>query len=163
MEAIIGIGICVFMILPVSAYLLDKCLVLIKAGIIRDSIDMANLSLYDSMKMEDISSCTIGFDQEALMAIYKSILAENLKLDEDLNPLKGSLSDGPVYIRSIAIYLSGFPCSCPNGTVLKRPAVHSVVSVAFKPSLFSGLISDLTGLSLIDCPIHTDTELPVDN
>ncbi len=158
-----GIFLLIFVIFPVSFFIIEKGIFNTKACFIRDAVDMANLSLYNAMNAESLSACAIEFDQTRMIDIYKKILARNLKLDDGLMPLEGSIAANGVTIKSLEAYISGLPLTCPLGTGLKRPSIHSVVTVPLRPSFYRGILSAITGVEYYDYTIHADTDLPVNN
>ena len=62
------------------------------------------------------------------------MLAKNLQLDFDLNPLENSIADYKVSIESIIIYTDSLPVKCPYGVNITRPAIHSCIIVPIKPA-----------------------------
>ncbi len=158
-----GIFLLIFVIFPVSLFIIEKGIFMTKTYFIRDAVDMANLSLYNAMNAESLSSCAIEFDEAGMMDIYKNILAHNLKLDDALMPLDGSVAASRVTIKSLEAYISGLPSTCPLGTGLRRPSIHSVVTVPLRPSFYRSILSAITGAEYYEYTIHADTELPVNN
>ena len=159
-----AVAIIVFVIFPVFAAVIERYIILNKAQIIRDAVDLANISIYNALDAGDMGKNTVSLDYGNVSSIYRSMLATNLNLNPtNLNPLPNSIADGPVTIDSLVIYTGGFPVTCPNGTILKRPSVHSCVIIPVKPSLYRQIILDMMGKQYVELKIHVDTDIPVDN
>lgn len=162
-DVVICAAIIIFVILPVFSVILEKYLLLNKAQIIKDAVDMANISAYNAIKAAKLSEEDVEVDLEAAEKIYNELLLLNLNLDNDLLPLTGSLAEGKVYVESLVIYSDGLPVVCPDGIVVKRPSVHSTVVIPVKPSLYRQLVLSMLGREFIELKVHVDSEIPVNN
>jgi hypothetical protein len=162
-DVIIGAAMIVFVILPLFSAVVERFILINKAQIVRDALDMTNISSYNSINTGELGKATVGFETGSALRIFRTILAANLNLDEELNPLPRSIAEDTVIIESIAVYTGGFPKTCPDGTQLTRPSVHSSVSVPVRPSLYRRLLLELIGKDFINMRVHTDTEIPLDN
>ena len=162
-DVIIGAAMIIFVILPLFSAVVERFILLNKAQIVRDALDMTSISAYDSLNTRELGKTSVGFESGSVLQIYRILLSENLNLDEGLNPLYRSIAEDTVGIESIAIYTEGFPVVCPNGTHLTRPSVHSFVSIPVRPSLYRQLLLDLIGKDYLEMKVHMDTEIPVDN
>lgn len=162
-DVIIGAAMIVFVVLPLFSAVIERFILLNKAQIARDALDMTNISAYNSLNAWDLGKSSVGFEYGKSLQIYRALLSENLNLDDGLSPLPRSIAEDTVAIESIAIYTQGLPVVCPNGTDLTRPSVHSCVSIPVRPSLYRQLLLDLIGKEHLDMKVHIDTEIPVDN
>ncbi|NLC68278.1 MAG: hypothetical protein GX754_05730 [Clostridiaceae bacterium] len=168
-DVLITASIIILVFLPVFSAVMERYILLVKAQIIRDAVDVTNLSVYYSMETENLGRGYVYFNEEQLQKIYKNMLAENLCLDADLNPQEGSIADYRVEVESIMIYHDNpdcgedYPAACPGGTVIVRPAVHSTIIVPVKPVFFAEIIKLLPGKEYAELKVHVDSDIPVNN
>jgi hypothetical protein len=162
-DILIGTAIILLVILPVFSAVVEKYIVNNKIQIIKDAVDMTNISAYNAISTASLGQNQVHFDENEVEAIYRTLLAENLNLKDDLSPEQNSLADDKVIIDSINVYTDGMPLTCPNGTAIERPTVHSVVIVPVKPDLYRGVILKLMRKQHIEFIIHVDSEIPVNN
>lgn len=166
MDVLITGAIIIFVLLPVFSAVMEKYMLLIKAQAVKDAVDITNLSSYYAMETEVLGKGNVSFNENQLLRIYSEMLAKNLCLDAGLNPLEGSIADSRVDIESITFYSDydqEFPVTCPDGTVIVRPAVHSSIIVPVKPVFFAGLIELLSGKEYFELKAHVDSDIPVNN
>jgi hypothetical protein len=161
-DVLIMSAVIVFVIFPVFSAVLEKYVVMNRTQIIKDAVDITNISAYVAIDAEGLGRSTVTINNEKVYSIYKRMLGKNLKLDNELFPLEGSIADGRVVIDSIIIYTEDFPVTCPNGVSINRPAVHSVITVPIKPVLYRRMMFKLSGKEYIELKIHVDSEIPVD-
>lgn len=159
---IFAVAFLIFVVFPVYSIVMEKAIINIKSVDIIDAIDMSNTAIYKDLNVPYTSVMIVDFNSD-IDNTYNQVLAENLKLNPDMTPKVGSLAEGTVVVNSLEIYSGGFPATCPNGRVINRPTVHSVVSIPVKPSLYREIILNLAGRDQFDLVIHRDTELPVNN
>lgn len=162
-DVVICAAIVVFVILPVFSIILEKSLLLNKAQIIKDAVDMTNISAYNAINAAKLSIVDVDVDGVTAENIYHDLLVLNLKLDEDLQPLPGSLAEDTVYVKSLVIFSNGFPIVCPGGINITRASVHSTVVIPVRPSLYRQLILSMLGRQFIELEVHVDSEIPVNN
>jgi len=162
-DLVISAAIIAFIILPVFSAVMEKYIIQNKAQIIKDAVDMTNVSTYNAIKADSLGRNKIELDAAETEEIYSSLLAANLRLDNDLKPLKDSIAEGKVTIDSLVIYTDGFPLYCPDGCRIERPSVHSCVTVPVKPSLYRQVLLDLLGKDLVELKVHVDSDIPVNN
>ena len=117
-----------FIIFPVWSFIVEKHLINIKSQIMIDAIDAANYSIYTTLDVQNTSKTVMDFNS-SLSNAYKTALAKNLKLNDDLTPKEDSVAEGTVIVNSLVVYSSGFPLTCPNGKTINRPTVHAVVTI----------------------------------
>lgn len=162
-EVIIAAAMLVFIILPVFSAVMEKYVLSEKVRIIKDAVDMTNISAYNALDTMELGMTGVDVSHSKAMDIYEKVLKANLNLDENLDPLPGSVAEGRVKVASLEIYRNGFPRSCPNGTSILRPSVHSCISIPVRPSLYRAVILSLLGRDHIDIVVHVDSEIPVNN
>ena len=162
-DVIIAAAMIIFVILPLFSAVIERFILLNKAQIARDALDMTNISAYNSLSAGELGKTAVSFESGKALQIYRTLLSANLNLDDELNPLSRSIAEDTVSIESIVIYTEGFPAVCPNGTQLTRPSVHSCVNIPVRPSLYRQLLLGLIGRDYLDMRVHMDTEIPVDN
>jgi hypothetical protein len=162
-DVIIAAALIVFVILPSVSIVLEKFIIMNKSQIIKDAVDIANISLYNAINTVYLGKNVINMDKAYVEHIYRTLLAENLNLNFDLTPKENSIVDGEVKIESIIIYTGEFPLKCPDGTDIKRPSVHSSLTLPLKPSLFRQMLLDILGREQMELKVHVDSEIPVNN
>lgn len=153
----------VFVILPVFSAVIEKYILMAKARVIRDAVDVTNISAYNALTVPELGKVMIGADTSKILENYKEILMLNLRLDDGMEPENGSIAEGRVEIISLEVYSSGFPVECPDGGLLTKPSVHSSIRVPVRPSLYSSIILGMLGRDYIDIIVHVDSEIPVNN
>ena len=162
-DVTIAAAIIVFVILPVFSSIVEKYILLNKAQIIKDAMDMTNISVYNAMITGSLGKETVDIEYAEAEKIFRDFLSINLKLEADLTPTPKSIADSKVAVDSLMIYISGFPCICPDGVSISRPAVHSSVNVPIKPTLYRQLILDALGKDYIILKVHVDSDIPLNN
>lgn len=162
-DVIIFAFIIIFVILPILSFVLEKYIIANKAQIIRDAVDMTNVSTYNAINAGLLGMNAVQFDKAEADDVYKNMLIKNLNLHNDLSPDKNSIADGTVTIDSIIVYVNGFPLKCPEEVIITRPTVHSRITVPVKPLLYRQILLNLLGKQYIELKVHVDSEIPVNN
>lgn len=162
-DVVIAAAMLIFIILPVFSVVIEKYVLMEKARIIRDAVDMTNISVYNAINAGNLGRLLVNADREEALEIFEELLCVNLRLDEGLNPKAGSVAEGRVEISSLEMYTSGFPVTCPKGTKIVKPSVHSCINVPIEPSLYRRVVLSLLGRNYIDVEVHVDSEIPVNN
>lgn len=162
-EIVLMAAVLVFVILPVFSAVTEKYVLAQKARVIRDSVDMTNISAYNSLSAVELGKTAVDMSREEIMNIYREILGLNLKLDGYLDPKPDSVAEGRVEVLSLEVFSQSFPAACPDGAIITRPAVHSCISVPVRPSLYRSVILGMLGRDHIDIVVHVDSEIPLDN
>ena len=160
-DVVIFAAIIIFVILPVFSIIMEKYLLLNKAQIIKDAVDMTNISAYNAINAAELGKADVDVDEAGAMDIFRNLLALNLKLDEDLKPLPDSLAEDTVSIRSLIVFSDTFPSECPLGVNITRPSVHSVIVVPVRPSLYRQLILSMLGRQFVELEVHVDSDIPI--
>lgn len=151
----------IFIILPVFAAVIEKYILLNKANIIQDAVDVSNIAIYNTLDHVKLGKSVVDLATHETLITYRRVLAKNLQLNDDLVPLEGSLIDGHVTISELQIFKGGDNCFCPVGKKLTRTTVHSRLLFPIKPSLFRKLI--LGHKAYYELEIHVDTEIPINS
>jgi len=163
LEVLLAAGMLVFVIMPVFAAVMERCILFSKAQMIKDAVDITNAAAYNSITVQALSREEVSFDTLEASKIYSRLLSENLSLNPDFTPKASSPAEGRVEVRELVFYSSGFPQSCPCGVKIERPAVHSCVMVPVKPLFYRGIILRAMGKQFVELIIHVDSEIPVNN
>ena len=152
----------VYIFIPIFAAVIEKQLFYLRAVEMRESMEIACLATYDSMRASDATKAVIDYDATKVNSTFKYYLSKNLNINSDLTPKSsGCIPQGIVTVNSINIYINGFPVAFPEGKYLTRPTVHAVITVPIKPTLYQYTVLSLLGVSTINCKLHTDVEIPV--
>lgn len=162
-DVIIAAAIIVFVILPVFSSVMEKHVLLEKSKIIRDAVDMTNISVYNALNTRSLGQTRVEFSRTEAMDIFKRLLGINLNLDGGLNPGNASVAEGRVSVESLEIYNDGFPVICPGGTRIDKPTVHSLIKIPIRPTLYRSIVLRLLGKDFIDIEVHVDSEIPINN
>lgn len=162
-DVVIGAAILVFIVLPVFSGIIERYILQNKAQIIKDALDMTNISAYNALNAESLGQVEVNFEYSKMESIYRSLLAKNLNLQSDLYPMPQSIAEDKVCIDSLIIYTEGLPALCPNGVSIKRPSIHSVISIPVRPSIYRELLLSIMGKKYIELKVHVDSEIPVNN
>ncbi len=160
---VIAAAMVLLVILPVFSVVIEKFILTGKAKIIRDAADMANISVYNALNAENLGRVAVSFNREEMLGLFRELLSDNLRLDEELKPKDGSIAEGQVIINSLEIYCKDLPARCPDETLIERPSVHSCICIPIKPSLYSGVVLKLLGRDTIIVKVHVDSEIPLNN
>lgn len=162
-DVVVAAAMVVFVILPVFSAAIEKYVLMEKARVIRDAVDMTNISVYNALNAGNLGQANVNLGHSEAVEIFEKLICINLSLDEGLNPKAGSVAEGCVEVISLEIYTSGFPVICPRGTTIVKPSVHSCINVPIKPSLYRRVVLSLLGRDYIDVEVHVDSEIPVNN
>jgi hypothetical protein len=162
-EVVIGAAVIVLILFPIFSVVVEKYIINVKALIIKDALDVTNISTYVSIDSKYLGKTVVIHNEPEVEAIYRRLLACNLNLNEDLSPKVCSIADGKVIIEDITIYSGEHAATCLWGTEIVRPTVHSLVIVPVKPSLYRQIILKALGKSCIELKIHVDSDIPVNN
>lgn len=162
-DVVVAAAIIVFVILPVFSAVIEKYIYAEKARIIRDAVDMTNISAYNALNAESLGQVRVNVDRSEALKIFEELLCANLNLGEGLIPKADSIAEGRVEVNSLEMYMSGLPAECPEGIAIAKPSFHSCINVPIKPTLYTRVILDMLGRDYIDVEVHVDSEIPVNN
>ena len=160
-DVVIAAAMIIFVVLPVFSAVIEKYILMEKARVIRDAVDMTNISAYNGIKTGSLGQASVKFERSEVNEIFRELLCTNLALDRGMYPKYGSIAEGRVEVSSLEIYTDVFPVVCPEGSAIVKPSVHSSINVPVKPSLYRGLVLRLLGKDHIDVEVHVDSEIPV--
>ncbi len=160
---IIAAGLIIFILFPIFSVVFEKHLIHVKGQMLKDAIDITNIATYEAIKTQQGAKGDLHMRSSDIQNIFKNLLIKNLNLNGDMTPSDESIAEGQVTIQAIEIYTSGLPAVCPLGKIVNRAAVHSIINVPIKPSLYRGLILNAIGKQYIELEIHVDSEIPVNN
>lgn len=162
-EVIIAAAMLVFVIIPVFSTVVEKYVLMEKARVIRDAVDITNISAYNALSAENLGKVQVDINRDEAIEYFKDLLANNLRLDEGLYPGDDSVAEGRVEVLSLVLYQNGFPAVCSEGVAILRPSVHSSICVPIQPSLYRGVILKLLGKDHIDVVVHVDSDIPLNH
>ena len=162
-DVVIAAAMVIFVILPVFSIAMEKYVLLEKSRIIRDAVDMTNISAYNAMVSENLGKANVYPDRDEVLEIYEALLCVNLNLNEGMTPGNGSVAEGRVEIGSLELYPGGIQAVCPNGAEIVRPTIHSCIRVPIQPSLYRRAVMELLGRDSIMAEVHVDSEIPLNN
>jgi len=158
----------IFVVLPIFSIVLEQYILLLKAQAIKDAVDITNLSAFNAMKVIDKSETKITASANDIKNHYNPLLALNMNLNSDLTPKENSVAAGKVEIINVTVYPKGmsFPVTCPEGDIISRPSVHSVIKIPVEYTFFWNIYRFFTGSTndgIRTHEAHIDTELPYNN
>lgn len=162
-DVILFAAISIFVIFPLFSFVIEKYVLSVKAQLIKDAADITNLAAYNAIQANNLGSGRIDLDMDKVEEIYSELLAKNLCLNDDLSPRHNSVAEGVVAVKSLAVYTDGFPHTCPYGTAIEKPGIHSVITVPVKPMLYRQIILGMLGKEIIELDVHVDSEVPLNN
>lgn len=162
-DLVIAAAMVIFVILPVFSIIIEKYILMEKARMIRDAVDMTNISAYNALNAGNLGRTDVDAGRSKALKIFEELLSANLNLDEELDPKAGSIAEGRVKVNSLEMYMSGLPAECPGGNAIVKPSVHSSIIVSIEPSLYKRVVLSLLGRNYIDVEVHVDSEIPVNN
>lgn len=137
-----------------SLFLIESRLLYTVKNAADDAVTAAALAALKSNNPVDIAYGEYLLDTNAARDTFYEYLRKNMKLDDGMNPLPGSVVAGPVYVEEFAIYNPGsYPAFCPRGTYIKNTAIHVVVKFRAKRPALKGLFGDN-----VDIVIHRDVD-----
>lgn len=86
-DVVIGAAVIVFVLLPIFSFIAEKFIVLDKAQMIKDAVDMTNISTYNAMLAGSLGKEEVSLSHGEAEEIFISLLAANLNLKPDLSPM----------------------------------------------------------------------------
>lgn len=162
-EVLIGLAGFIFIFLPLFTFVSEKYILFTKIQIIKDSVDLSNISLYNAISTSQLSEGTIFIEDEKMIEIFSRILKNNLKLDENMNPYSDGIISDKVKVESLKFFFGNNTFTCPQGNVIRGPFIHSTVIIPVKPVFFQKTILDFLNRENIELKIHVDSKIPIDN
>jgi len=110
------------------------------------------LAAYRDVNEEALSVGELRLNIVEAENTFKEFLRSNLKLDENLNPIEGSIASGQVIINDFVVYNpENLPAVDPLGNYLDDVSIYCKITVPLTP-FFAGYFTDV----LIPAAITTD-------
>jgi hypothetical protein len=159
MDVLLTVCFMLLLILPLFAYASEKYIMLNSLQIAADAIEASCLSAYNAIDVPAASQKLLFVDKNIMDVLMRNRLHDNLKLEDDMTPLAGSIAAGEVVIESAELLLNGFPATCSGGTLIRMPSFHIMVRIPLMPGLFRKFI--LNQHAPVYMRIHRDYEIPI--
>lgn len=132
----------------------DTAFLYARRDAIKQALDYSNMAVYRNLNREKLVDGILEIDVTSAQDTFREFLANNLRLDGNLNPLPGSLAAGPVQVVDFQVFN---PEDLPNtdglGNIVTEVSVYSQIRVPVKP-IFSGLFST------VSVPVAITTDIP---
>jgi len=132
----------------------DTAFLYARRDAIKQALDYSNMAVYRNLNREKLVDGILEIDVISAQDTFREFLANNLRLDGNLNPLPGSLAAGPVQVVDFQVFN---PEDLPNtdglGNIVTEVSVYSQIRVPVKP-IFSGLFST------VSVPVAITTDIP---
>jgi len=137
-----------------SIFLIESKLLYIQKSTIDDAVVSAGLAALKSPNLVDIAYGEYKLDPSLARDVFNEYLKKNLKLDNNFNPLPGSVAIAPVKVKEFVVYNpEDLPTECPNGTAVRNTTIHVVVSARVKRPALRGLYGDE-----VEIVVHRDID-----
>lgn len=153
-EALIGFAGVIFILLPLFTFVSEKYILFARVQLIRDSVDLSHMSLYNAISAERLSGGEVSLDEGQMNLIFSRILRKNLNLDENMEPLRECGIAGKVEVLSLEFH---------KADPVKGPSVSSMIVVPIKPVFFQNIILGMLERDCIELKIRVDSRIPVNN
>lgn len=151
--AIIGV-VTVMLAMMLFALAFDTAFLYARRDAIKQALDYSNMAVYRNLDLDKLADGILYINKTAAEDTFQEFLAQNLRLDESLNPLPGSYAAGPVQVVDFRVFN---PEDLPNTDGLGNPvtevSVYSQVRVPVRP-VFSGLFTT------VSVPVAITTDVP---
>lgn len=152
-SAIIGM-LTVMIAMMLFALAFDTAFLYARRDAIKQALDYSNMAVYRNMDRGKLADGILYIDKTAAQETFRDFLAQNLRLDESLNPLPGSHAAGPVQVVDFRVFN---PEDLPNidglGNRVTEVSVYSQIRVPVRP-VFSGLFT------MVSVPVAITTDVP---
>lgn len=142
------------------AFMMAGYLLLILLLLMGGAIDLARVTTgrdraYGALKVAvrsatrqlDWSSMTnsgqISINADAAASAFRTVLAENLRLDTNLNPTDGAPVDGPVTIAHFRVYNQTPVVESDTGYTFSRPGISASIIVTVRPNAVDFLVPEV--------------------
>lgn len=119
-----------------------------------DAVVSSALAALKSADPVDAAYGEYVLDKDAAKNTFYEYLKKNMKLDDNLNPMSGSVAASSVHVDEFIVYDPGdYPTYCPKGTLIRNTSIHVVIS-------FKARRPGLTGLfgKYVDIVVHRDVD-----
>lgn len=119
-----------------------------------DAVVSSALAALKSADSVDAAYGEYVLDKDAAKDTFYEYLKKNMKLDDNMNPMSGSVAAGPVHVDEFIVYNPGdYPTYCPRETLIRNTSIHVIIS-------FKARRPGLTGLfgRYVDIVVHRDVD-----
>lgn len=141
-------------ILVLSFFMIEKKMLLVKKDAADDSVTFAELAALKASNSVKMAYGEYYVDPDVAYNVFVEYLKRNLKLDDSLNPLPGSIANSKVTIYDFKVYNPGeYPTTCPLGTPITRTSIHAVIGFSAKRPILKGLFGNSVFIK-----VHKDTD-----
>lgn len=125
-----------FIIILVGVFTIDVYYTNVKAEIAKDAVTMAALSVYKSIDISQLESGDITLNEQ-IISTFKTYLAKNMKLNNDLSPRPNSIAVSQVEIEEFIIYKKDSNEKFyPDGNVINyKPSLYVKIKYDIEPML----------------------------
>jgi len=152
-SAIIGV-VTVMIAIMLFALAFDTAFLYVRRDVIKQALDYSNLAVYRELDRDRLADGELYLNEIAAQDTFREFLAQNLRLDGNLNPLPGSPAAEPVTVADFRIFN---PEDLPNTDGLGNPvtevSVYSQIWVPVRP-VFAGLFTT------VSVPVAITTDVP---
>lgn len=119
-----------------------------------DAIVTAGLGALKSADPIELAYGEWHLDSSSARKVFNDLLKKNMKLDNNFNPLPGSVAISPVKVEEFIVYNpEDYPTECPRGTLINNTSIHVVVSFKMKRPVLHGLFG-----KEVSTKIHRDLD-----
>ena len=137
-----------------SMFLIESKLLYTEKSMADDAIVASCLAALKSNNPYDAAYGEYYLEPVAARNTFNKYLKANMKLDDDYNPLPGSIANSQVKVEDFRIYNPGdYPTACPRGVLINKTALHVVVRFQIKRPALTGLFGKTVNIT-----IHRDVD-----
>lgn len=160
-----SIVIFILIMLPILSLVFERNRINLIRNDTTTSVELALESTLASLDLSEASVETYDFESDEFENIFKSYLAYNMRLNDDLSVRNSSLVDGDVTLNELDFYGSAYlPFEDERtGKIYERPYFRVELYLIIKPSMFRKLIHEITGVEEFHYTYYHNISMPVDN
>ncbi len=144
-------------LLPVmvfSMFLIESRLLYMEKSMVDDAVVAAGLAALKCVNSIDAAYGEYVIEPSQARTVFDEYLKKNLKLDDNFNPLPGSIAATSVIVEDFRVYNpDDVPTECPEGTFVRNSSIHVVVSLKVERPALRGLFGSKT-----DIVVHRDVD-----
>ncbi|TDA67827.1 MAG: hypothetical protein D9V47_09970 [Clostridia bacterium] len=152
-SALIGV-VTVMMAMMLFALAFDAAFLYARRDAIKQALDYSNMAVYRELDRDRLADGDLYLNEITAQDTFREFLAQNLRLDGNLNPRPGSPAAGPVEVVDFRVFN---PQDLPNTDGLGNPvtevSVYSQIRVPVRP-VFVGLFTT------VSVPVAITTDVP---
>lgn len=125
-----------FIVVVLCTFVIDWYYMTVKAEVVKDALTFSELSVYKNIDKSAIESGNIELTEE-MKATFKSYLAKNLSLNEDLTSKQNSIIIGKVEIDDMKLYKKDAADKIyPDGSLIGyKPSLYVRIKYKIEPIL----------------------------